>query len=100
MKEILITRRLLTDVMRVQLDNTQSIIYIYVFVRERSSLKINYSCFETDFGEDFTRIDSFCAHISTPKLDIEDFVHISVICKATCVRSMGGGGGGGFKISA
>ena len=75
--------------MRVQLDNTQSIIYIYVFVRERSSLKINYSCFETDFGEDFTRIDSFSAHISTPKLDIEDFVYISVICKATsvCVHS-------------
>ena len=89
MKEILITRRLLTDVKRVQLDNTQSIIYIYVFVRERSSLKINYSCFETDFGEDFTRIDSFSAHISTPKLDIEDFVYISVICKATsvCVHS-------------
>ena len=61
---------------------TQSIICI--------SLKINYSCFKTHFGEDFTRyikVDSFSAHLSTPKLDIEDFVYISVICKATSVRS-------------
>ena len=42
--------------MRVQVDNTQSIIYIYLLVYAKlSSLKINYSCFETDFGEDFTR---------------------------------------------
>ena len=38
-------------VMRVQLDNTKQNLYIYA---KRASLK-NYSCFETDFWEDFTR---------------------------------------------
>ena len=38
-------------IMRVQLDNTKQNLYIYA---KRASLK-NYSCFETDFWEDFTR---------------------------------------------
>ena len=38
-------------VMRVQLDNTKQNLYICT---KRASLK-NYSCFETDFWEDFTR---------------------------------------------
>ena len=32
------------------------------------------------------KIESFYSHISTPKLDIEDFVCISVICEAISVR--------------
>ena len=63
MNEILLTRRFLTDVMRVQLDNTKQNLHICA---KRASLK-NYSCFETDFWEDFTRLrlTFFSAHIST-----------------------------------
>ena len=44
-------RRFLTDVMRVQLDNTKQNLHICA---KRAGLK-NFSCFETDFWEDFTR---------------------------------------------
>ena len=58
MKEILLTRWFLTDVMRVQLDNTKQNLYICA---KRASLK-NYSCFETDFGKILLDKDSpfFC----------------------------------------
>ena len=62
MKEILLTRRFLTGVMHVQLDNTGKAKLIYA---KRSSLE-NYGCFETDLGEDLLDKDQlfFCPHIN------------------------------------
>ena len=96
MNEILLERRFLTNVpnvMRVQLDNTKQNLYICA---KLASLK-NYSCFETDFWEDFTRLRlSFFLHTyQRNNFYIEDFVYILVICETTSVRSSEG-----FKISA
>ena len=76
--------------MRVQLDNTKQI------WAKLSSLT-NHSCFETDFGEDFTRLrlTLFLPAYQRQNFYIEDFVYISVICESTSVRSSVG-----FKISA
>ena len=63
---------------------------------KRSSLK-NYSCFETDFWEDFTRwrLTFFLPTYQRNNFYIEDFVYILMICEATSLRSSVG-----FKISA
>ena len=79
--------------MRVQLDNTKQNLYVCA---KRASLK-NYSCFETDFWEDFTRLrlTFFLPTYQRNNFYIEDFVYILVICETTRVRSREG-----FKISA
>ena len=94
MKEIILTRRFLTDVMCVQLDNTKQ--NLYICAKRASGLK-NYSCFETDFWEDFSRLrlTFFLPTYQRNNFYIEDFVYILVICETTSVRSSEG-----FKISA
>ena len=93
MNEILLTRRFLTDVIRFQLDNTKQNLYICA---KRASLK-NYSCFEADLWEDFTRLrlTFFLPTYKRNNFYFEDFVYILVICETTSVRSSQG-----FKISA
>ena len=94
MKEILLTCRFLKDVMYFQLDNTKHNLYL---IAKRSSLKINHSCFKTDFWEDFTRwrLTFFLPAYQRNNFYIEHFVYILVICETTSVRSSEG-----FKISA
>ena len=60
--------------MRVQLDNTKQNLHICA---KRASLK-NYSCFETDFWEDFTRLrlTFFLPTYQRNNFYIEDFVYI------------------------
>ena len=79
--------------MRVQLDNTKQNLNICA---KRASLK-NYSCFETDFWEDFIRLrlTFFLPTYQRNNFYIEDFVYILMICETTSVRSSEG-----FKISA
>ena len=82
--------------MRVQLDNTKENSYICA-KRASRGLK-NYSCFETDFWEDFTRLilTFFLPTYQRNNFYIEDFVYILVICETTSVRSTSEG----FNISA
>ena len=68
--------------MRVQLDNTKQNLYICA---KRARLK-NYSCFETDFWEDFSRIrlTFFLPTCQLNNFYIEDFVYVLVICETAC----------------
>ena len=73
---------------------TQSKIYISA---RNEQVKELYSCFETDFWEDFTRLrlTFFLPTYQRNNFYIEDFVYILTICETTSVRSSEG-----FKISA